>query len=60
MVENRIEKRLNGWKGQMLSVGARVVLINSVLTSLPMFIMSFMSFFELLRGTLEKIDFFTS
>ena len=37
MIENRIEKRLSGWKGKMLSVGGRLVLINLVLTSLPMF-----------------------
>jgi hypothetical protein len=51
MIENRIEKRLSGWKGKMLSVGGRLVLINSVLSSLPMFMMSF---FELPRGVLEK------
>jgi hypothetical protein len=54
-IENRIEKRLSGWKGKMLSVGGRLVLINSVLSSLPMFMMSF---FELPRGVLEKIDCF--
>jgi hypothetical protein len=41
----------------MLTVGGRLVLINSVLSSLPMFIMSF---FELPRGVLEKIDCFRS
>ena len=56
-IENRIEKRLSGWKGKMLTVGRRLVLINSVLTSLPMFMMSF---FELPRGVLEKIDCFRS
>ena len=56
-IENRIEKRLSGWKGKMLSVGGRLVLINSVLSSLPMFMMSF---FELPRGVFEKIDCFRS
>jgi hypothetical protein len=51
MIENRIEKRLSGWKGKMFSVGGRLVLINSVLSSLPMFILSF---FEIPRGVLEK------
>jgi hypothetical protein len=41
MIEERIEKRLCSWKGKFLSVGGRLVLINSVLTSLTMFMMSF-------------------
>ena len=50
-VEDRIEKRLSGWKGKLLSVGGRLVLINSVLSSLPMFMLSF---FEVPRGVLKK------
>ena len=57
VIEERIEKRLSGWKGKMLSVGGRMVLINLVLSSLPMFMMSF---FELPKGVLEKIDCFRS
>ncbi|WVZ54093.1 hypothetical protein U9M48_004953 [Paspalum notatum var. saurae] len=34
-IEERFEKRLIGWKGKLLSVGGRLVLINSVLSSLP-------------------------
>jgi hypothetical protein len=56
-IENRIEKKLSGWKGKMLSVGGRLVLINSVLSSLPMFMMSF---FELPKGVPENIDCFRS
>ena len=41
----------------MLTAGGRLVLLNSVLSSLPMFMMSF---FELPRGVLEKIDCFRS
>ena len=41
----------------MLSVGGRLVLINSVLSSLPMFMMSF---FEIPRGILKKLDYFRS
>jgi len=40
-IEKRIENKLSGWKGKMLSVGGRLVLINSVLSSLPMFMLSF-------------------
>jgi hypothetical protein len=57
VIEDRIEKRLSGWKGKMLLVGDRLILINSVLSSLSMFMMSF---FELPRGVLEKIDYFRS
>ncbi|WVZ53316.1 LOW QUALITY PROTEIN: hypothetical protein U9M48_004280, partial [Paspalum notatum var. saurae] len=35
-VEERFEKRLSSWKGKHLSVGGRLTLINSVLSSLPM------------------------
>ena len=56
-IEERIEKRLSGWKGKMLTTGGRLVLINSVLSSLPMFMMSF---FELPKGVLEKLDCFRS
>ena len=56
-IENRIENKLSGWKGKMLSLGGCLVLINSVLSGLPMFMMSF---FELPKGVLEKIDCFRS
>jgi hypothetical protein len=57
IIEERIEKKLSSWKGKHLSVGGRLVLINFVLTSLLMFIMSF---FEVLRGVLKKIDYYRS
>jgi hypothetical protein len=51
VIEDRIEKKFSGWKGKMLTVGGRLVLLNSMLSSLPMFMMSF---FELPKGVLEK------
>ncbi|OAY66623.1 putative ribonuclease H protein [Ananas comosus] len=36
-VINRIETRINGWKARLLSQGGRLILVNSVLTSLPLF-----------------------
>ena len=51
VIEDKIEKKLSSWKGKLLSVGGRLVLINSVLTSLVMFMLSF---FEVPRGVLEK------
>jgi len=40
-IEDRFEKKLSCWKEKLLSVGGHLVLINSVLSSLPMFMMSF-------------------
>ena len=40
-----------------MSVGGRLVLINYVLSSLTMFMLSF---FEILKGVLQKIDYYRS
>jgi hypothetical protein len=56
MNEERIEKKLSRWKGKYLLVGGRLVLINSVLTSFPMFIISFLGTY---RGSWE-IEYFRS
>ncbi|MCI18312.1 RNA-directed DNA polymerase (Reverse transcriptase), partial [Trifolium medium] len=37
----RIKNRLSGWKSRFLSFGGRLVLLRSVLTSLPVFAISF-------------------
>jgi hypothetical protein len=57
MIEEQIEKKLSRWKGKYLLVGGRLVLIYSVLSSLPMFMLSF---FEIPKRVLEKIDYFCS
>jgi hypothetical protein len=54
-VEERFEKRLSSWKGKHLSTGGRLTLINSVLSSLPMYMMSF---FSVPKGVLKKLDYF--
>jgi hypothetical protein len=41
VVEERFQKKLSSWKGKLLLSGGRLVLINSVLSSFPMFLMSF-------------------
>ncbi|WVZ51479.1 hypothetical protein U9M48_002624, partial [Paspalum notatum var. saurae] len=56
-IEERFKKCLIGWKGKLLSVGGRLVLINSVLSSLPMFMLSF---FAIPKGVLRKLDYFRS
>jgi hypothetical protein len=40
-VEERFEKKLSNWKGKLLSSGGRLILINSVLSSLSIFMLSF-------------------
>jgi hypothetical protein len=56
-VEDWFEKKLANWIGKMLSYGDRLVLINSVLTILPMFMLSF---FEIPKGVRKRLDFFHS
>lgn len=43
-IEDRLEKKLSCRKGRLMSYGGRLVLINSVLTSLPMFLLSFLKY----------------
>jgi hypothetical protein len=56
-VEDRIQKRLSSWKGKLLSLGGRLVLINSVLTNMVLYMLSF---FQLPKGILHKLDYFRS
>jgi hypothetical protein len=56
-VEGRFQRRLNCWRSKMLSVGGRLVLINSILSSLSMFMLSF---FEILKGVLKKLAYYRS
>jgi hypothetical protein len=54
-VGERFEKRLSSWKGKHLSIGGRLTLINSVLSSLPMYMMSF---FSIPKGVIKTLDYF--
>ncbi|PNX89544.1 ribonuclease H, partial [Trifolium pratense] len=45
-------KRLSGWNGRHLSIGGRVTLINSVLSSLPLY---FFSFFKAPKGVIHQL-----
>lgn len=56
-VEDRFQKKLSSWKGKLLSIGGRLVLIDSVLSSLPMFMMAF---FRIPKGVLKKLDYYRS
>jgi hypothetical protein len=57
VIEDRLEKKLASWIGKILSYKDRLILINSVLTSLPMFLLSF---FEIPIGVRKRLDFFCS
>ena len=56
-VEERFQKKVSSWKGKLLSSGGRLVLINSVLSSLPMYMMSF---FAIPKGVLKRLDYYRS
>jgi hypothetical protein len=54
VIEERFQKKLSSWKGKLPSDGGRLVLINSVLSSRPMFMMSL---FRIHKGVLKKLDY---
>jgi hypothetical protein len=54
-VEDRFDKKLSNWIRKLLCYGDRLVLINSVLSSLPMFMLSF---FEIPIGVCKRLDFY--
>ncbi|WMV21816.1 hypothetical protein MTR67_015201 [Solanum verrucosum] len=49
----KTEKKLSGWKAQYLSLGGRLILINSVLDSLPTYVMSL---FPIPGKVVENLD----
>jgi hypothetical protein len=51
VIEDRFEKKLHCWKVKYLSYGGRLTLVNSILGSLPMFMMSF---FEIPKVIMTK------
>jgi hypothetical protein len=57
IVEERLQLQLSSWKGKLLSIGGRLVLINSVLSNMVLYMLSF---FLLPKGVLNRLDFFRS
>lgn len=49
----KTERKLTTWKAQYLSLGGRLILINSVLDSLPTYVMSL---FPIPTKVVEKLD----
>jgi hypothetical protein len=54
-VEETFQKKLSSWKGKLLSSRGRLVLINLMLSILPMFMMSFL---RIPKGVSEKLDYY--
>jgi hypothetical protein len=52
MIE-KIRKKLSGWKSRHLSMGGRLVMLNFVLSSLPVY---FLSFFKAPAGIISSIE----
>jgi hypothetical protein len=48
---------MSSWKGKLLTVGGWLVLISSVLTGLPLFMLSF---FRIPKRVLKKLDYYRS
>lgn len=57
IIEEKFQEKLASWKGELLLVGGRLVLVNSVLTSLAMYMLSF---FEIPKGVIKKLDYYRS
>jgi hypothetical protein len=57
VVEERLQKHLSSWKGKLLFLGGRLVLINSVLTNMVLYMISF---FLLPKGVLHRLDYYRS
>ncbi|CAJ2669290.1 unnamed protein product [Trifolium pratense] len=52
-VLDRLKNRLSGWRSRFLSIGGRLVLLKSVLTSLPVYALSF---FKAPSGIISSIE----
>lgn len=53
--EENVENKSSSWKGRFLSLGGRLVLLNSCLSNVPAYMLSL---FPIPRGVLKRIDFF--
>lgn len=51
-LKERIRRRLNSWKEKNLSFGGRITLIQSVLSSLPIY---YLSFYRLPKASIHEI-----
>jgi hypothetical protein len=56
-VEERFATKLGNWIGKLLSYEDMLILINLVITTLPMFMLLF---FEILKGVGKRLNFYRS
>lgn len=56
-LEDKIEKRMKGWQGKVLSISGRTTLLNSCLSSIPFYMLSF---YKLPKGVEKRLDYFRS
>jgi hypothetical protein len=57
LVEERLQIRLSSWKGKLLSLGGRMVLVNTILSIMILYMISF---FQIPKGVLKQLDYFRS
>lgn len=53
--ENKMEHKLGCWQGRLQSIGGRLVLINSSLTNVPLYMIYF---YRLPQGVRDRMDYF--
>jgi hypothetical protein len=56
-VGETLQKHLISWKGKLLSLGGRLVLINSVLSNMVLYMIYF---FKFIKGVLQRLNYFKS
>jgi hypothetical protein len=54
-VIDKVQKKLPNWKGALLSIGGRIVLINSVLSSTPLYMLSLYKMPVKIKKKLDRI-----
>jgi hypothetical protein len=54
IVEERLQLRLSSWRGKLLSIGGRLILINPILINMVLYMLSF---FVLPKGVLKILDY---
>lgn len=55
MVE-RIEKKLSSWKGRYLLIGGKMILLKSILSSMPLFFLSMFTAPKTIVRRIEKLQ----
>lgn len=55
IMTEKIEKRCACWQGRLLNIAGRVTLVQSCLTNIPIYMMSF---YPLPAGIKKKVDFY--